>query len=806
MKKISFYKTSFAPAAAPPSDHGNSPVLIAGHAASIRADIILPSGTQGKNVCLYGRPQGGARTDDGREGRVRWCEHVFTSNGRQLYKSAFPSRQIWCGLFSAFLFLVASNSALLAQSPPEIDSVVYKDVYRYWDPPAPDSFGLRVIYHIYNHSDSLTIVKLCELAVERKEEAKKGSWLIWGNLGYVNYYMLHSDYGAALSYLDEATASIADGNLRDRVYVNYYAARVNIQLGEAEKVIAYSTAAIDAIKASKHPERYAIESRKLYYMRSAQYNFNKDYLKALADCLKALDYQKSIFPQIRMTKGSKAYGRLYQHLATIQAEFSPENVWGESLKKSAAYYLATKTSFDSVKAIKSLLRVVTTVEDAEDYFKTGKRVASRLKFQYQHIELLNLLSDFYAKKGITIKQEAVVEEILALPPEDQIRDIMLNASIDLGNFQLERGQTIKVIAQAKQVLAEARQVSLPKIEYRALLQLNEAYRQAGNFKAAYTALTSAGAIEERTKASTDKGSLMASFLNYQYEQEAKIKALEEQQVQQSLTARLNQQRTLLLVAAATFLLLFALLFQFNRNLRRKQRSARALEQKQVLLERSNTMLQEFSDTVAHDLLSNLNLILSSGNTLIGPTSGKEELSGYFHYSQKIIERLRVYCLDLLTAASISPTDTMTTAAAAKLILEETIEHYRLALAQNNFEIETELLPETPLPPTLLKQFLHNGITNAIKYAPQKGVRPYLKIAGGIDKKGGSFWFIQDNGLSKGAKNKPVSNSGAQAFSDKKGLGIGLQKLKKQLELFGASLQLSDFPEKGFRLTLAMKKV
>lgn len=713
--------------------------------------------------------------------------------------------EIWYSLFSALLFLVASNSALLAQSPPEIDSVVYKDVYRYWAHPAPDSFGLRIIYHIANYGDSLTIDKLCEMAVERKETQEKERWSIWGNLGYVYYYMLHSDHGAALSYLDKATASLAGGNLSDSIYVNYYSARVNIQLGRADEVIAHSTAAIDAIQASKDPERYAIESRKLYYLRSAQYNFNKDYLKALADCLKSLDYHKSLFPQVSTTKGSKIYGNIYQHLATIQAEFSTEDIWGESLKKSAAYFLETKRSIDSVKAMKSLLRVATTVEAAEDYFKSGKRIASRLKFQYQYIELLSLLCEWYAKRELVIEQEAVIEEILAVPPEGHIRDIMLNAYIDRGNFQLERGQTTKVIAQAKQVLAEAEQVNLPKIEHRALLQLNEAYRQAGDFKAAHTALTSAVAIEERTKSGTDKGSLMASFLNYQHEQEDKIKALEEQQVQQSLTTRLNQQRVLLVAAAVTFLLLLTLLYQFSRNLRRKQRSARSLEQKQVFLERSNTMLQEFSDTVTHDLLSNLNLILSSGNTLIEPTSGKEDLFHYFHHSQKIIERLRVYCLDLLTAASISPTETMTTVAAAKVILEETIEHYRLILAQNDFEIETELLPEVPLPPILLKQFLHNGITNAIKYVPQKGIRPYLKIAGGVDKKGVPFWFIQDNGLGKGAKSQLASNSGAKDFSGKKGLGIGLQKLKKQLELFGASLQIGDLPGKGFRLTLAVKK-
>src|SRR5690606_10786994 len=76
----------------------------------------------------------------------------------------------------------------------------------------------------------------------------------------------------------------------------------------------------------------------------------------------------------------------------------------------------------------------------------------------------------------------------------------------------------------------------------------------------------------------------------------------------------------------------------------------ALNNEQLKLQTSNQHLRRFSGVVSHDILANLDCILSAGNVLAKPEASKEHLVQYATITQQSSHQLKEYCLGLLREA------------------------------------------------------------------------------------------------------------------------------------------------------------
>lgn len=234
----------------------------------------------------------------------------------------------------------------------------------------------------------------------------------------------------------------------------------------------------------------------------------------------------------------------------------------------------------------------------------------------------------------------------------------------------------------------------------------------------------------------------------------------------------------------------------------RQRNIRLSAQKKRV-EAANNRLDRFVGIVSHDILSNLEMILATGKVLVGPNGNKEQLRNYYNATQTIGTKLHKYCINLLETAYNDAPAANVAATDSDDLVKELLLQYESKLTELNFRIEKESLPAITLPPVVMQQFLHNGITNALKYAPREGnPAPLLKIGGHVDPAGKAYWYLEDNGPGMPDTKKEAILFGEKALVSPQGQGVGLKKLRDQIALYGGQLTISDGQWGGCKLIVS----
>ena len=153
------------------------------------------------------------------------------------------------------------------------------------------------------------------------------------------------------------------------------------------------------------------------------------------------------------------------------------------------------------------------------------------------------------------------------------------------------------------------------------------------------------------------------------------------------------------------------------DLTEKKANERALEEKNMELERSNIELASFSYAASHDLQEPLrkirafiSRILLQENENLSPT-GKD----YFSRITKAAIRMQELIESLLSYSRASTGETILIPTDLNEVLRETKENMRELIEENNAIIEASALPKVRIMPQQIQQLLTNIISNAIKY-------------------------------------------------------------------------------------------
>lgn len=338
--------------------------------------------------------------------------------------------------------------------------------------------------------------------------------------------------------------------------------------------------------------------------------------------------------------------------------------------------------------------------------------------------------------------------------------------------------------------------------YRAL---SSAYKSQNKPESALLYLEKCVALKDSIQSDEIVKNTIRQYLDDIHEKEKEKINAENALAQLQAQNELQQQRLFTWGLAALVLLLGTLVFIFLKNLKERkaaneqlERLNRQLQNERESLAKSNQMLHGFALSVSHDILNNIDLILSNGNILVGNERSNRTLGIYFDQTQRIGQQLKEYCVSLLQSARNYQKQTIETTSLQdpNPTVQQIIERFRPLLEAKNFTVDYTTLPNTKIPLAIVSQVFQNLISNAVRYAGN-GPNPVLHITA----ENPARWIIEDNG--PGIPADVQEDLFKKAIQSDKGQGIGLVQVRDMLQKFGADITVERSPLGGARFVVML---
>ncbi|WP_374673675.1 PAS domain-containing sensor histidine kinase [Ideonella sp.] len=253
-----------------------------------------------------------------------------------------------------------------------------------------------------------------------------------------------------------------------------------------------------------------------------------------------------------------------------------------------------------------------------------------------------------------------------------------------------------------------------------------------------------------------------------------------------------------------------------RDISERRRVERALEEKNMELERASRAKDRFLATMSHELRTPLNAIIGFTGILLmrlpGPlTPDQEKQLGLVQSSGKHLLSLINDLLDLAKIDSGS-VDMRLVPVDARLLVEEVGTTLRPAATTRGLALELRLPPE-PLwvcaDRRALQQILINLTNNAIKFTEQGGVTVSVELA--PDDPARVVFGVSDTGVGMtpdevGQLFHAFTQVGHPSRRPSiEGTGLGLYLCKKLAELHGSRIEVRSVPGQGSRFWMSLER-
>lgn len=182
-----------------------------------------------------------------------------------------------------------------------------------------------------------------------------------------------------------------------------------------------------------------------------------------------------------------------------------------------------------------------------------------------------------------------------------------------------------------------------------------------------------------------------------------------------------------------------------RLLERNIQLSRKLQAHTAGLEYANRELESFSSSVAHDLRAPLRAIVSFSSILSEDetdrlsSEGKETIQRIVtagHRMQEMIE-------SLLSLAKVNNWQLQRTPVEMRTLADSVIEELKSEMGDREIQFKVGDLSQCEADPSLLRQVLHNLISNAIKYT-RRQKHAIIEVSSSIEN-GERVWCVRDNG-------------------------------------------------------------
>ncbi len=293
--------------------------------------------------------------------------------------------------------------------------------------------------------------------------------------------------------------------------------------------------------------------------------------------------------------------------------------------------------------------------------------------------------------------------------------------------------------------------------------------------------------------------VVSAYMEYKYAQD-KLNLKHKKEAAEALTAEIRNKEFIRFWLFALISLFFiGTAYAYYRFYQQKKKTAAQLGEQNMALQFANDKLLRFNGIVSHDILTNLDFILSFSNVVVGTKPKVENLSQYYEISQQTIQQLKHYCLQLLEEVRGAKRKVLKSTNPMPIV-EKVLNRFEIALREAGFQVKLDALSPVQLPPVVIEQVFQNLISNALQYASEVPNPTICILEEPQQKEGHIQWVIADNG--PGISKERIGT----IFSEKKdesttikGRGVGLFLLQATLHMYDTDIQIMPNSDQGTKV-------
>jgi signal transduction histidine kinase len=245
------------------------------------------------------------------------------------------------------------------------------------------------------------------------------------------------------------------------------------------------------------------------------------------------------------------------------------------------------------------------------------------------------------------------------------------------------------------------------------------------------------------------------------------------------------------------------------SIRAIQSRARLAEEHWKLIEQRSQELEQFSDRVAHDILSPLGGVALGIETALRPDVSTEMARGLLERSKKGLQRVKLLVDDLLEFARSGAQPTPNVSSSVRKVLRDVHESFQPVAGQGSIALTIETAVSEDLAvkcaPGLLTSLLSNLVQNAIKYMGESKVRRVSIRA--IQQNEEVRFEVEDTGpgIPGGLDEKIFRPYVRGPSENQSGLGLGLAIVRRLVESHSGTLGVDTKHGNGSRFWFTLPK-
>lgn len=669
-----------------------------------------------------------------------------------------------------------------------------------WNDRLPDSIRLEAALGLIKYKSSHSPLDLPSLATALDSLGKSSNtpdWLGMAIFCSARYHEQQQAFDLALAAYEKGQALVSKGSnslLKAAFLLNIgYVWGIR---GDRAKARQYYQQALSILNV-QNPQHQSMLAR-VYINLGIAEGQDKNHLKSLDFFQKA--------EKIAANGPDEALKGLIDFNCGIL--FSELNLTPESkasFNKAALHFAQLQDSTGLSRAQLALIPSAVDYKEAKKYFDRGMSMASGKGGGVSQVGLCSVFGRFcldhnlpdtalyYAQKGARIAQA------LHAPALNNRCQILI-AAVNLKNKQPQLA-----IKDCYQIMSAGNYDEDLSLHLWSVLSAS--YAQMEQYDSAYHYQSRLLALKDSLFSPAQIGNIMKTYLEFMFESEKEQLLVQQKQAEQITESQRQRQQFITISLALLLLFLSAITLILYRYYRDKHRAAQVLtdlnqqlEADQEQLSLSNGRLQRFAGVVSHDLLSNLDLILSSGNVLVGNHPTPKNLIQYYELSQNTSKQLKNYCLAMLQDARAKLQSRHHEQYNPMPIVREVLDEFRAAIQEKKFKVVLKELPASVLPPHVVRHVFQNLVSNALRYAGDQAA-PQLRIEATTDANGRPCWVIEDNGPGITPEQRDLILSGAPIISAQ-GQGVGLTQVITSLLDYGAILALEKSAGEGTSVVIS----
>jgi len=676
--------------------------------------------------------------------------------------------------------------------PTEDDIKEWKDIWNNQDGIVPDSTlfstGQKLGEHYIDYSPDM-LLPLGREMDQRGIQKDRPAWRAYSRKITAEYYRKSGKLDSAIIFYHTALSYLKEDSLTEISKIYGLLGITHSQMRQVDSAAYYLKKCIE--RGEKYKKNNIIRFGAMNL--GVSYGTSGKYVEALDYFFKALD-------------AAETPSQRYLCHYNLGITFRTIRLWEEAkLNFKQAYENAMKAGSlnDILYSQLALLQLPTNLDTMQVQLEQALRIADSLHQKNTKALILTAAGSLYLdsmQTELAKKYVRQASEIAVLANNQRVENIAQLMQAKIKNMENEPVASLDICHKALPYFEANRDSSHLRRIYE-LLYSN--FKTIGKADSALYYLEKKVAVTDALENQTVAKTAIGKYLEYKKQQEINVltqqKELAEQAARQSM---LRQRQSYLLLA------LFGLFFLSVTTIyillyKQKQKRTSLLEQMNAALEAEkakldlmNHKLRRFSNIVSHDILSSLDLMLSTGNILAAPKTPTRNLTRYYEMTQSTTRQLKNYCLNLLQEAKESGIrhNKLTN---PKPILQKVLLRYDSQLKAANFNVQRSALSAVRLSEVLIEQVFQNLISNALRYAATNET-PQLWITERKTDQQQTQWIVEDNGPGIPPHQRDTIFQATGPESSRHGQHMGLHLLKSSLKEAGANIWVEERPGGGAR--------